>query len=168
MQRLNVDLKSKFSSYLFSKRCMEQFRAWNVQMRPEDAVCVSTCHADMTSRAFLHVFCFMHTPSVCCPASGIPPGLSSLLHFSSSLPPRRSSVHLILFPPPPLRDETICHSLPSHCQMMDNSVTVLICCFCFFFKPVTRRTTLWWPRLRCFHDRGWQQKKLLRVKLEPA
>lgn len=76
-------------------------------------------------------FCFMHTKSMCCPASGIPPGLSSLLHFSSSLPPRRSSVHLILFPPPPLRDETICHSLPSHCQMMDNSVTVLICFFFF-------------------------------------
>lgn len=135
-------------SDLFSKRCMKKFRAGNVQMRPEEAACVSTCHADMTFRAFCSLpssrFCFMHTPSMCCPASGIPPGLSSLLHFSSSLPPRRSSVHLILFPPPPLRDETICHSLPSHCQMMDNSVTVLICFLLLvFFKPVTRRTALW-------------------------
>lgn len=65
---------------------MKKFRAWNLQMRPEDAVCVSTCHADMTFRAFLHVFCFMHTPSMCCPASGIPPGLSSLLLLSPSSP----------------------------------------------------------------------------------
>lgn len=76
----------------------------------------------------------LHAAWMCRPACGIPPGISSLLRFSSSLPPHDASVHPILPvrppppclpPPPPLREEIICHSLTSACQMMDNSVTVL-------------------------------------------
>lgn len=74
--------------------------------------------------------------------------LSSPLLFLS-LSPHDAFVHLILSvrpppPPPPLRapplrEEVICHSLTSPCQMIDNSVTVLF----FVFVVVV---TYLWPR----------------------